>query len=315
MKIKLLAILLTTPVVFSAQATTDSHSFSTEKIDAEMSMGTLSGKTKERVYEPDEGGRKISQLDWRYNNAAIIKGAVNWNVMDRISVGASGWSTLDSRGADMTDRDWADSRNPGQWTDESSHPGTRLNYANEYDLFIKAWLLNETDYRLGMMAGYQENRYSFSASGGSYIYSEDGGFRNETGTFPTGERVIGYKQRFKMPYIGLTGSYRYDRFEFGGSFKYSDWVRATDNDEHYGREITFRSKIKNQSFYSVSANAGYFVTPEAKVYIEGTWSRITNKKGDASLYDRTDNTSESHKNSAGIESYSFMTTVGLRYTF
>lgn len=64
-----------------------------------MSMGKLSGKTKERVYEPAEGGRKISQLDWRYNNAAIIKGAVNWNVMDRISVGASGWSTLDSRGA------------------------------------------------------------------------------------------------------------------------------------------------------------------------------------------------------------------------
>lgn len=315
MDIRLFTIIFTVPAIFSTLAKTDVNYFSAEKIDAELSLGALSGKTKERVYEPEEGGRKISQLDWRYNNAAIINGAVNWNILDRVSVGASGWSTLDGRGGYMTDRDWVDSRNPGQWTDESRHPGTRLNYANEYDLFIKGWFLNETDYRLGLMAGYQENRYSFSASGGSYIYSEDGGFRNETGTFPPGERTIGYKQRFKMPYVGLTGRYRYDRFEFGGAFKYSNWVRTTDNDEHYGREITFRSKIKNQRFYAVSANAGYFVTPVTKIYVEGTWSRVTNKKGNVSLYDRTDNTSESHKNGAGIENYNLMTTVGLRYTF
>ncbi|WP_422842141.1 omptin family outer membrane protease, partial [Acinetobacter variabilis] len=39
-----------------------------------------------------------------------------------------------------------------------------------------------------------------------------------------------------MPYIGLTGNYRYDSFEFGGSFKYSGWVKASDNDEHYNPE-------------------------------------------------------------------------------
>ena len=33
------------------------------------------------------------------------------------------------------------------------------------------------------------------------------------------KRAIGYKQRFKMPYIGLTGSYRYEDFELGGTFK------------------------------------------------------------------------------------------------
>ena len=43
------------------------------------------------------------------------------------------------------------------------------------------------------------------------------------------------KQHFKMPYIGLTGNYLYDSFEFGGSFKYSGWVKASDNDEHYNR--------------------------------------------------------------------------------
>ncbi len=90
-----------------------------------------------------------------------------------------------------------------------------LTFANEFDLNVKGWILNEPDYRLGLMAGYQESRYSFTARGGSYIYSSDDGFRDTTGTFPDGERAIGYKQRFKMPYIGLTGSYRYEDFELG----------------------------------------------------------------------------------------------------
>lgn len=107
-------------------------------------------------------------------------------------------------------------------TDESKHPNTRLNFANEFDLNIKGWLLNQPDYQLGLMAGYQENRYSFTAKGGSYIYSSEGGFRDETGSFPDGERAIGYKQHFKMPYIGLTGNYRYDSFEFGGVSNIAD---------------------------------------------------------------------------------------------
>ncbi len=60
--------------------------------------------------------------------------------------------------------------NPEPGYDESRHPDTQLNYANEFDLNIKGWLLNEPNYRLGLMAGYQESRYSFTARGGSHIY-------------------------------------------------------------------------------------------------------------------------------------------------
>lgn len=315
MRLILLGMGLMVPFAFNTFASTESDSFTPEKVSTDISLGTLSGKTKERVYEPAEGGRKISQLDWKYNNAAIIKGAINWDLMPWLSFGATGWSTIDSRGSNMVDKDWLDASNSGTWTDESRHPNTNLNYANEFDLNIKGWILNEPNYRLGLMAGYQESRYSFNATGGTYIYSENGGFRNETGSFPDGERGIGYKQRFKMPYVGLIGNYRYDNFEVGGSFKYSGWVQASDNDEHYDREITFRSKVKSQDYYSLTANAGYYVTPNAKVYVEGTWNRVMNKKGDATLYDRNDGTSYYDKNVAGIENYNFMTTVGLKYTF
>ncbi|EIV9093461.1 TPA: omptin family outer membrane protease OmpT, partial [Escherichia coli] len=92
---------------------------------------------------------------------------------------------------------------------------------------------------------------------------------------------------------------------------------ASDNDEHYdpGKRITYRSKVKDQNYYSVAVNAGYYVTPNAKVYVEGAWNRVTNKKGNTSLYDHNDNTSDYSKNGAGIENYNFITTAGLKYTF
>ncbi|HAX4882726.1 TPA: omptin family outer membrane protease [Escherichia coli] len=98
MQTKLLAIMLVAPVVFCSQAASTSDLFSPESINTEINLGTLSGKTKERVYEPEEGGRKVSQLYWKYSNAAILKGAVNWGLNPWLSVGAAGWSTLNSQG-------------------------------------------------------------------------------------------------------------------------------------------------------------------------------------------------------------------------
>ncbi|EIY5162706.1 omptin family outer membrane protease [Klebsiella variicola] len=314
MRLKLLAMALSAPVVLNALANTEPFAFTPEKVSTELSLGTLSGKTKERVYAPEEGGRKVSQLDWKYNNAAIIKGAINWDMTPWTTFSASGWSSMSHRGGSMTDTDW-DRVDINEWTDHSQHPNTRLNYANEFDLNIKGWLLNDPDYRLGLMAGYLENRYSFNATGGTYIYSENGGFRNEMGSFSEGEKIIGYKQRFKIPYIGITGSYCYAGLELGGSFKYSGWARSSDNDEHYLTTTTFRDNVKNQNYYSVSANAGYYITPSAKLYIEGTWSRITNKKGSLSSYNYQNGKYQKHRDSSGIENYNLITTAGLKYTF
>lgn len=118
MRLKLLGIALTAPVAFNSLASTEFNFLTPEKVSTDISLGTLSGKTKERVYDPAEGGRKVSQLDWKYNNAAIIKGAINWDLMPWLSVGAAGWSTIDSRGANMVDKDWQDANHAGTWTDE-----------------------------------------------------------------------------------------------------------------------------------------------------------------------------------------------------
>lgn len=39
------------------------------KVTASINLGTLSGEAKERSYAKNQGGRKLSQLNWNYNSA------------------------------------------------------------------------------------------------------------------------------------------------------------------------------------------------------------------------------------------------------
>jgi len=198
---------------------------------------------------------------------------------------------------------------------QSNHPNTNLNAANEFDISLKGWFLAESNYRLGAMVGYKESRYSFKATGGTYYYTDETTGLPFSGSFPVDSIVSGYKQRFQMPYIGLTGHYRYENVEFSGTLKYSGWVKSSDNDEHYRINSTFRSKADHQNSYSLAASVGYYLTPGTKIYLEGVWNRTTNKKGNLVVNNNSEDTSISAKNSSGIENDSIMTTAGLKYSF
>ena len=180
----------------SAQAIPD---FSPESLSVSASAGMLSGKSHEMVYD-EVTGRKISQLDWKIKNVAILKGDISWDAYSFLTLNARGWTSLASGSGHMDDYDWMNAKQ-SSWTDHSSHPATNVNYANEYDLNVKGWIFQGDNYKAGVTAGYQETRFSWTATGGSYNY--DNG--TNTGNFPAGERGIGYSQRFSMPYIGLAG--------------------------------------------------------------------------------------------------------------
>jgi plasminogen activator len=51
--------------------------FSPESVTVSTSAGMLSGKSHEMVYDTGTG-RKVSQLDWKIKNVAILKGDISW---------------------------------------------------------------------------------------------------------------------------------------------------------------------------------------------------------------------------------------------
>ncbi|ENY9568879.1 omptin family outer membrane protease [Escherichia coli] len=93
--------MLAAPVVFRSQAASFSDFFGPEKISTVLNLGILSDKTKERLYGPEDGGLKVSQLDWKFSNAAFLKGAVNWELIPWLSVGTANRSTLNSWGGPL----------------------------------------------------------------------------------------------------------------------------------------------------------------------------------------------------------------------
>ena len=66
------------------------------------SLGWLGGESKEYVYDE---GHKVSQLDWKIKNAAIIKGDISWTPVSYITLNARGWTTLASGSGEMEDYD------------------------------------------------------------------------------------------------------------------------------------------------------------------------------------------------------------------
>ena len=296
-------LLALAPSTYAAQ----SINFSPDSVSVETSLSVLNGESREFVY--DEGA-KASQLNWKINNAPIIKAGITWDPLSWLSLNANGWTTLASRGSGMDDYDWS---YPSQshWSDWSGSPDTHLNFANQFDLNVTGWLLKEDSFKLGALVGYQETRFSWLAEGGHYSYDNGA----DVGDFPRGERTIGYQQKYRVPYLGLTGKYVYQDFDITAQFKFSPWVEARDHDEHYMRDLSFNESASNSNYYSGTINAGYSITSQARVFTELSWTRFSEGKGGSTVHDKVTGDSEHYNDAAGIQNYNYAIGAGIEYRF
>ncbi|WP_145488970.1 omptin family outer membrane protease [Yersinia aleksiciae] len=284
------------------------HSGITDNVTMSASLGSLNAESQEFVYQPENSGHKVSQLDWKAKNTPTIKMDISWDLLSRLTLTARGWSTLSSGHGTMDDYDWLN-QSQNQWTHWSHHEKTNLNYANEIDLNAKFWLLHGNDYRIGVMSGYQQSNNSWTAYGGNYSYNNS----SQITTLSNNVVAIGYKQKFDMAYLGLAGSYRYQDFEFNTLVKYSPWVNAYGSDKHYQRNLSFKDTSKNTRYYAVTIGAGYYVTQNTKLFIEAAWNRYTEGKGKVQIFAHTTGASATVANGTGIAHQSQTIFMGLQY--
>lgn len=306
----------------SVNASTDNHwtHFTPSNISMSLSSGILNGgKARELVYVQDY---KVSQLDWEMKNSPIVKADLSWKFLPWLSFNAKGWSTISSNKTTMDDYDWLDEENSNLITDWSHHPSTKLKYANEFDLNFQGNFLNYKNTKVSGVVGYQENRFSWNASGGYFNYSdkdEDGNYIPDSaqeiqGEFEPGESLIGYQQKFSVPYFGLAGQYVYKDFEFNSLVKYSPWAKAKDYDIHYEREFISENKAKNTDYYGVMINAGYNVNPNTKLFTEFNWNKYELVK--ARTVANLEDGGKGYNGALGGISNKFYTlSLGINYTF
>lgn len=309
----LLSLSVSFPIYAMPYLTGEPTQYQHDGLTLNASLGYLGGESKEFVYYQ---GQQLSRLDWKLKNAAIIKAEANYDALPWLSLNARGWTTLASGSGHMNDFDWQD-LNSSHYTDSSSSPAT-VNEANEYDLSLRFWAFNQPSYKFGAVAGYQESRTSWLASGGTYDYAGtdangdyDPNAPRERGSFPAGKPAVGYRQVFKAPYIGLAGYYSLAQFELSGLLKYSHWVDGTDHDVHYMTNATSTTGTNNSELWAGVVNAGYWVTPQAKIFTEAAYTFYPNKHGDENQWD--ENGHEYGPGGGGLQSRAWSLSAGVQY--
>jgi plasminogen activator len=307
------AILCTTPSWAVDYLSGQEKQYIYDGLSLTTSLGYMGGESREYVYDND---RLLSRLDWKMKNAAILKMEANYDLLPWLSINAAGWTTLAAGSGSLKDRDWQDLNSTNN-TDTSFSSAT-LNEANEYDLSLRGWIFNSENYKAGLIAGYQESRFSMTGKGGTYDYAGtdangnyDPNLPREQGTFPANQSVIGYKQTYRAPYIGLIGKYAINDFEFNALMKYSHWVDAKDNDNHYLTGATSATNTSSAELWAGQINAGYWVTPQAKVFTEADYTYYPNKKGKIEQWDNDGYQSAS--SGGGIQNRNWTITAGLQY--
>ena len=110
--------------------------------------------------------------------------------------------------------------------------------------------------------------------------------------------------------------YRYQNIELNVLLKFSPWVRARDNDEHYLRELTFRDNADDARYYSASLDIGYYLTSHGKVFTAVSWNKYQEGKGGTQIIDnQSGEEAFEGGDAAGISNKNYNVTVGLQYRF
>ncbi|MDX7986871.1 omptin family outer membrane protease [Xenorhabdus sp. 12] len=286
---------------------TSPDNFNSNSVSVSTSLGILSAKSNEYVYSP-YSGRKLSELKWRVKNTAVIKGDLAWDALPYLTLNVRGWYASSSKSGKMDNYDW-EKANQSKWTHWSHHENTALNSASEFDINVKGWILKQPEYKLGGVFGYQQTDFSWEATGGHGVY------KNNPRTFEN-KTIITYKQKFNNPYLGLAGQYRYQDFEFNALLKFSPWVQAKDTDEHLNTNKTHKAEVNNSRYYSIGVDAGYYITPNVKIFSELSWNKFdNNKKGNVHITDHSQRTSKTFDNASGISNTNYTISAGVQYRF
>lgn len=284
------------------------------RISVVAGIGYMTDSAREMVYDTPSGGR-VSQLNWKIQNALVLRGAATLHLTDWLSASLGGWTKIDSDNL-MDDYDWLVPPYT-QWSDHSHHPDTQLNKANQGDFSVSARLYNEDGLALSATAGYQWTGFKWSAYGGHYVYSVFG-FRDLVGDFTPGELGIAYSQIFKTPYLGISAAYDLDEdWQFSAALRGSPWVAAvSDIDHHVLRQLIFHDKTDKSHMIALSAGAAYNIDDRTQLGATLEYQAYTLGKGPTRMLDQTTgDVFVFPGNASGISNTTFTAMLQVRYRF
>jgi omptin len=261
------------------------------------SLGQVAGTCSETVLDYPRGEKfLLSDLQWDYKNVTIAGMMASAGIGGRYRVNIGYWSALPGGSGLMVDRDWlydnstaeAPVPDDSNWTDESRHPDTSLDGGSMLDLNVNILALRAAPFSLRGILGFKSDSWSWSARGGTYIYSSYQ-FRDTVGAFESDVQVIEYKQNYAIPYLGIGGNWSTPTFLMDMHLLMSPVIWASTTDYHNLRDMTFEGDFSGGFYVGLGLTATYAITQRWAVTIRGEYQSISQLTGDMTVttsYDR-----------------------------
>ena len=296
----MLAVLILASDAFAVHAidTKDIRKQDMMSFDVSLQGGYLDGESREIVYDPDDGGRTLSELNWDLKDIPMAGAAFSVKVAEKVRFNGGFWLGLSEGSGEMTDYDWM--VDGMDWTDYS-RGDVNVENALIMDVNVSILLKRAGAISLDVLAGMKVSTYEWEDLGGEYIYSVNS-FRDSEGTFQEGEVGIEYEQLFAIPYFGFMGAYHADALDVSVYLLGSFFGVASDEDYHVMRDLHFEEEFVSVPYVGAGITASW--TFGGRYYISGgiEYEQIPETTGDMYV-EELDGTSE---DAAGISHESMM---------
>ncbi|WP_245269030.1 omptin family outer membrane protease [Mesorhizobium sp. WSM2561] len=269
----------------------------------------------------DEAGHHISQLIWE-TQAPVLTTGFEAEIDDRWTMSANAVVALSGNGH-MEDYDWGvDVKNIEEtpdnvdftwdhWWDRSVHPDTRLDRYINIDIAVAHDFPIDNATILNLHGGFKYTNIKWTAYGGGGLQSY-GGFRNSPVSWPPGQPVISYEQRFPGVFLGAEITTKLSDWTLSGLLRGGRMVHPEADDYHWGGGL-FEDRFSSIDFISLGAKANYQVAESVSIFFAADFDRYLRERGDTTTFDAEG--AQLDKGSAGMDFYAVTTSVGFKFKF
>lgn len=278
-------------------------------------VGLMNIDAGEFVYD---GDYTVSRLDWESKGVVLFtlngEAELPYDLLLKATI-----STGISGDGHMVDYDWIYPGNsgpngPDDWTHRSIHPDTDLDHywAGSLELSKQVYATDDTSVSLG--GGFKYTDVKWTAYGGSYIYP-GGGFREDVGTFPDGEKGISYRQQIPVVYASASLTHDIGNWTLGAGLKGGASLGIRDTDDHWMRDLRFYDNMAAAPMLGADLSATYHWNEMTSFFVAGAFEKVYRKVGDAEMVDTTTGSSTFFSNGAGADFQSMQISFGLNMKF
>ncbi len=285
----------TTSLAMHATGAADPWSFQTGDggnfFSIGASFGQVQGTCSEKIFDYPLGKKfLLSDLKWDFRDVTLAGMMTSAGLGGWCRVNIGYWSAfLGGRGF-MVDHDWIYTNSTTEtlvpddtnWTHESRHPDTNLDGGSMFDLNVNILALRAAPFTLRGILGFKSDVWSWSARGGTYIYSNNG-FRDTVGAFESQEQVIEYEQNYTLPYLGIGGNWSSPTFLMDIHLLMSPTTWASTTDFHNLRDTTFKGDYFGGYYVGVGLTVTWSITQRWAATLRGEYQSISRLTGDVTM--------------------------------